>query len=97
MRLTSAKCPNCGADIKVNKDEEKTVCEYCKSEILVEDTIAKLKVVVEGEVEHRVIDKYSALIHVNTDKEGGLLDVRAGNFKTEIYQDNSQLQQLTKK
>ena len=22
MRLTSAKCPNCGVDIKVNKDEE---------------------------------------------------------------------------
>ena len=47
MRLTSAKCPNCGADIKVNKEEEKTVCKYCKSEILVEDAIAKLKVVVE--------------------------------------------------
>jgi len=62
-----------------------------------EGTVAGVAVVVEGEVEHRVIDKYSALIHVNTDKEGGLLDVRAGNFKTEIYQDNSQLQQLTKK
>ena len=30
MRLTRAKCPNCGVDIKVNKDEEKTVCKYCK-------------------------------------------------------------------
>lgn len=62
-----------------------------------EGTVAGVAVVVEGEVEHRVIDKYSALIHVNTDKEGGLLDVRAGNFKSEIYQDNPQLQQLTKK
>ncbi|MCZ9310893.1 pur operon repressor [Weissella koreensis] len=56
-----------------------------------EGTVAGVAVVVEGEVEHRVIDKYSALIHVNTDKEGGLLDVRAGNFKSEIYQDNPQL------
>lgn len=62
-----------------------------------EGTVAGVAVVVEGEVEHRVIDKYSALIHVNTDKEGGLLDVRAGNFKTEIYQNNAQLQQITQK
>lgn len=62
MRLTSAKCPNCGADIKVNKAEEKTVCEYCKSEILVEDAIAKLKVVVEGEVELKGVPKLESYL-----------------------------------
>lgn len=62
-----------------------------------EGTVAGVAVVVEGEVEHRVIDKYTGLIHVNTDKEGGLLDVRAGNFRDEIYQDNAQLQQLSQK
>ena len=62
MRLTSAKCPNCGADIKVNKDEEKTVCEYCKREILVEDAIAKLKVVVEGEVELKGVPKLESYL-----------------------------------
>ena len=62
MRLTSAKCPNCGADIKVNKTEEKTVCEYCKSEILVEDAIAKLKVVVEGEVELKGVPKLESYL-----------------------------------
>lgn len=62
MRLTSAKCPNCGADIKVNKAEEKTVCEYCKSEILVEDAIAKLKVVVEGEVELKGVLKFESYL-----------------------------------
>lgn len=62
MRLTSAKCPNCGADIKVNKTEEKTVCKYCKSEILVEDAIAKLKVVVEGEVELKGVPKLESYL-----------------------------------
>lgn len=62
MRLTSAKCPNCGADIKVNKAEEKTVCEYCNSEILVEDAIAKLKVVVEGEVELKGVPKLESYL-----------------------------------
>lgn len=62
MRLTSAKCPNCGADIKVNKEEEKTVCKYCKSEILVEDAIAKLKVVVEGEVELKGVPKLESYL-----------------------------------
>lgn len=62
MRLTSAKCPNCGADIRVNKEEEKTVCKYCKSEILVEDAIAKLKVVVEGEVELKGVPKLESYL-----------------------------------
>lgn len=62
MRLTSAKCPNCGADIKVNKAEEKAVCECCKSEILVEDAIAKLKVVVEGEVELKGVPKIESYL-----------------------------------
>lgn len=62
MRLTSAKCPNCGADIKVNKAEEKTVCEYCNSEVLIEDAIAKLKVVVEGEVELKGVPKLESYL-----------------------------------
>ena len=62
MRLTRAKCPNCGADIKVNKAEEKAVCEYCNSEILVEDAIAKLKVVVEGEVELKGVPKLESYL-----------------------------------
>lgn len=62
MRLTSAKCPNCGADIKVNKAEEKTVCEYCNSEVLIEDAIAKLKVVVKGEVELKGVPKLESYL-----------------------------------
>ena len=62
MRLTRAKCPNCGADIKVNKAEEKAVCEYCNSEILIEDAIARLKVIVEGEVKLKGVPKLESYL-----------------------------------
>ncbi|MDR3241908.1 MAG: pur operon repressor [Lactobacillaceae bacterium] len=50
-----------------------------------EGNVVGVAVVVEGEVEHRVIDKYTSLVHVKTNKEGGLLDVREGNFAKEVY------------
>lgn len=51
MKLVAAKCPNCGANIDVDKNSDKTVCEYCGSNIIVEDAIAKFKLEVSGEVE----------------------------------------------
>ena len=57
MKLKSAKCPNCGANLKVNPDNETTKCEYCKSAILVEDAIAKYKLEISGEVEIKNIPK----------------------------------------
>ena len=29
MELVNAKCPNCKAEIQVNKDLEKAICQYC--------------------------------------------------------------------
>lgn len=51
MKLVSAKCPNCGADIKVDKTSENAKCEYCNSHIIVDDAIAKYKLEVSGKVE----------------------------------------------
>lgn len=56
-----------------------------------EGTVAGVAVVVEGEVQRRVIDEYTSLVHVNTDKEGGLLDVRVGNFAEKIYAQHPEL------
>ncbi|MCM0582945.1 pur operon repressor [Weissella diestrammenae] len=50
-----------------------------------EGEVVGVAVVVAGEVAHRVIDKYTSLVHVNTDKEGGLIDVQSGNYATEIF------------
>lgn len=51
MKLTAAKCPSCGASIEVNKNLEKTICQYCGTTVLVEDAIEKLKIELSGKVE----------------------------------------------
>lgn len=51
VKLVSAKCPNCGANIEVNKNDDTTRCSYCNSAIIVEDAIAKYKIEVSGKVE----------------------------------------------
>lgn len=42
MKLTAAKCPSCGADIKVDRSLKFTKCEYCNSRIIVEEAIENL-------------------------------------------------------
>ena len=42
MKLIAAKCPSCGADIKVDRSLKFTKCEYCNSRIVVEEAIENL-------------------------------------------------------
>ena len=58
MKLVAAKCPSCGANIDVDKDSDKTKCEFCHSTILVEDAIAKVKVEVTGNIEIKNLPKF---------------------------------------
>jgi hypothetical protein len=51
VKLVPAKCPSCGADIEVNKDLEKTICQYCGTTVLIEDAIQKLKIELSGKIE----------------------------------------------
>ena len=39
MRLVSAKCPNCGANFKIDSTKDAVICEYCGSAIIVEKAI----------------------------------------------------------
>ena len=50
MKLTAAKCPSCGASIEVDRNEESTICEYCKSNIIIEDAVQKYKIELSGKV-----------------------------------------------
>ncbi len=38
MKLVAAKCPNCGAKIKLNKEDRIYSCDYCRYDILLDDT-----------------------------------------------------------
>ena len=62
MKLVSAKCPNCGANIEVDQNSDKTKCEYCESPIIVEDAIEKYKVELSGEVTVKNLPQVDALI-----------------------------------
>ena len=50
MKLVPAKCPSCGADIEVNKDLEKTICQYCGTTVLIDDAVQKYKLEITGKV-----------------------------------------------
>lgn len=57
MKLVAAKCPSCGANIKVDKNSDSTICDYCNSKIIVEDAVAKYKLEVSGEIEIKNLPK----------------------------------------
>ena len=48
MKLVAAQCPNCGANIEVDKNSDRTICDYCKTKIIVEEAIQKIELT--GEV-----------------------------------------------
>lgn len=64
VKLVSAKCPNCGANLKLSKEEEKVICEYCHNTIIVDDAIACYKLKVSGIVSVEGIITNSELIEV---------------------------------
>ena len=37
MKLIKLKCPNCNADVEVNKDLERATCNYCGASFIIED------------------------------------------------------------
>ncbi|MBQ9657889.1 MAG: TFIIB-type zinc ribbon-containing protein [Clostridia bacterium] len=51
VKLRDAKCPNCGANIEVNENLEKSICQYCGGTVIIEEAIEKYKVELTGKVE----------------------------------------------
>ncbi len=47
MKIVPAKCPNCGANIDVDEEQETTKCEYCGDAILIDRAIEKYKIEVK--------------------------------------------------
>ncbi len=62
MKLVSAKCPSCGANLKVNKNDETIKCEYCQQNIIIDDAIACYKLKISGIVSIDGISTNSDLI-----------------------------------
>lgn len=62
VKLVSAKCPNCGASLKLSKEDEKVECEYCRNTIVVDDAIACYKLKISGNVSVEGISTNADLI-----------------------------------
>lgn len=72
VKLVSAKCPNCGASLKLSKEEEKVECEYCHNTIVVDDAIACYKLKISGKVSVEGITTNADLIEAANE----LLDMK---------------------
>lgn len=64
VKLVAAKCPNCGSNIEVNQNDNKSKCEYCRATILVDDAIERLRVELSGEVEVKNLPKLKNLLKI---------------------------------
>lgn len=53
MKLIKIQCENCGANLEVNADLEKITCNYCGTEILLDDEVTKLKRIEEAKLKAR--------------------------------------------
>lgn len=51
IQLQPAKCPCCGANIHVNEELTKTICQYCGTEVLIQEAIHKYKIEITGKIE----------------------------------------------
>ena len=77
MKLVKLKCPNCNAEVEVNKDLENAVCNYCGSNFLVEDeNVTKEERIIkavskkqEKDREYYASEAYEKKLKIETDAE----------------------------
>lgn len=53
--LTQIKCQNCGANVKIDENNKKFICEYCGSENVLEDTINNVSTVNEYHTTQNIV------------------------------------------
>lgn len=61
-KLVNAKCPSCGASLKLSKDDDVVKCEYCESSVIVDEAIACFKLKISGNISVDGITSNSELI-----------------------------------
>lgn len=72
VKLVSAKCPSCGASLKLSKEDDRTKCDYCHQTIIVDEAIACYKLKISGTISVEGISSDSELI----DAANELLDMK---------------------
>ena len=55
MEFIDTKCPNCGAELRINKEEKTGFCSHCNSSFLIEDAIKNYVTNNSYKIEHATI------------------------------------------
>ena len=89
MKLTPAKCPCCGANLEVNEALKNTICQYCGTTVLIEETIEKYNIELSGKVEVEGIKTDSKKIE-NAKKHMAIGEyIKAQDLLNEVNADDS--------
>jgi len=64
MKLTAVKCPNCSANIEINENLERAICQYCGSTILIENANKKHQIDIKGTIKIDGIQSNSEKIDI---------------------------------
>lgn len=43
MRLIDIKCPNCGADLRIDSENKECTCQYCGAKFLIDDEVLHVR------------------------------------------------------
>lgn len=43
MKLIQTVCPRCGANMRIQQDANKAVCDYCGTTVLIDDEISRIE------------------------------------------------------
>lgn len=54
MKFVAAKCPNCSASIQVDEDTRQCFCQFCGSQIFVEEAIQMIKGTVQIDFKNQI-------------------------------------------
>jgi len=44
MAFVAARCPSCGANLQLDNGQEKGFCQYCGTQIVVQEAIKKIRI-----------------------------------------------------
>lgn len=64
MKIVAAKCPSCGSNLKVDENRESTICEYCKSTIIVDRAVNKYKLESSGDFTIENLPKIESYLRI---------------------------------
>lgn len=78
MNIVDGKCPNCGASIRIDKDTDAGICEYCGYSFLVSAAITNYGTYINKQEVHNVKEDNEWTYKTNQEKSNMVLYIISG-------------------